>query len=322
VLSRGGAILAIHPGALGDVILFGHLLYRLKSFLKGQDQEVTLVAGGEKARLLAGLGVACRAMDFDALPMHEVFLNPSQPAAQCQLPSLLGRHERLVSCFAAGNTQAQAALAEMCGARLATFLPVRPPADFPGHLVDLWAERMGLPALVRNPPPWPVPPEWQQAAAGVLAMAGVDPAGRYVVVHPGAGATAKCWPVERFIDLAGWLGTKSGLVVVSVLGPAERERWEARRIEALAKASVLLPSMDLPTLAGVLGGAGGFVGNDSGPAHLAAAVGAATVAVASPGSGRHFAPLGRNVAAVTGQTIAEVHPQTVGQTLVGLMGGQ
>ncbi len=315
MLRGGGSVLAVHPGALGDVILFGHLLQAV-------DADVMLVAGGEKARLLAGLGIARRALDFDALPMHEVFVIPPRPMEQYLLPGLLGRHGRLVSCFAAGNAQAEAALTEMCGAQSAYFLPVRPPNNFPGHLVDLWVELMGLPVLMRKAPPWPVPPEWRRAAARVLTEAGVNPSEQYVVLHPGAGAEAKCWPVERFIDLAGLLGGKNGLTVVSILGPAEQERWKAEQVKALAGASVLLPPMDLPTLTGVLGGAGGFVGNDSGPAHLASAVGTATVVITSSVSVRHFTPLGRRVEAVEAGEVEDISPRTVERSLAGLLGGR
>ncbi len=65
-MPRGSTIIAIHPGALGDCILFGRLLWHLNA-------AVTLVAGGAKGRLLTGMGAVDRALDFDALPMHEVF---------------------------------------------------------------------------------------------------------------------------------------------------------------------------------------------------------------------------------------------------------
>jgi len=85
------SVLAVHPGALGDVILFGRLL----SMLPGP---ITLVTGREKGELLAGVGVVRKVLDFDALPMHEAFTDT--PLSQCRLPKLLGRHRRLISCFA------------------------------------------------------------------------------------------------------------------------------------------------------------------------------------------------------------------------------
>jgi hypothetical protein len=311
VLKQAGSILAIHPGAVGDVVLFGHLLGALGG-------PVTLVAGGQKAKLLAGLGVAQRAMDFDALPMHEVFA--ADPVAG-DLPARLGRHERLVSCFAAGNVQAEAALAALCGAASAAFLPVRPPEGFPGHLLDLWTNLLGMPAIWRQPTPWLVPKEWQHVASKILIKNCVDLAKPYIAVHPGAGAAAKCWPVERFIELAELL-QRRGLAVVWILGPVEQERWPVDRVETLKGTGSLLPPLDLATLAGVLAGAGGFVGNDSGPAHLAAAVGTATVVVALPALARHFAPLGRRVATVTAGALEDISPQSVEQSLAGLAAGR
>jgi ADP-heptose:LPS heptosyltransferase len=311
VLKQAGSILAIHPGAMGDVILFGHLLGALGG-------PVTLVAGKEKATLLAGLGVAKRAVDFNALPMHEVFA--SGPATG-DLSARLGRHERLVSCFASGNLQAEATLAALCGAASATFLPVRPPEGFPGHLLDLWTNLLGMPVLSRYPAPWPVPKELQHIASKVLTENGVDLAKPYVAVHPGAGAAAKCWPLEQFIELADLL-RRRGLAVVWILGPVEQERWPADKVETLKEAGLLLPPPDLAALAGVLAGAAGFVGNDSGPAHLAAAVGTATVVVATSVSTRHFAPLGPRVATVTAQTLEAISPQSVEQSLAGLAAGR
>ncbi len=297
-MRRGGeSTLAVHPGALGDVILFGHLLRHIGG-------RVTLVARGEKAQLLRRLGVVDAVMDFDALPIHEVF-SGARPE-QCQLAALLGRREQLISCFGAGNPAAEAALATVCGARSATFLPVRPPGGVAGHLLEYWAQQMDLPPLPAKPAPWPVPAELRRKAAAVLAAAGVPAEGRYVVMHPGAGAPAKCWPLERFGELARLLKRNAGLDVVWALGPAERERWGSEARELLAAAGAVLPPVDLATLAGVLVGAVGFVGNDSGPAHLAAAVGAATVVVASQASAGQFAPRGAGVRIVAGPAVAEV----------------
>lgn len=303
--------MAVHPGALGDVILFGQFLKRLGG-------EVTLAAGGAKARLLAGLGAVQRALDFDSLPMHEVFMD--SPADRSSLPALLGRHDRLVSCFAGGNGRAERALPAMCGATQSLFLPVRPKADFEGHLLDLWADLAGLPRLAAGEfRPWPVQPSWREQAGQVLVQAGVSARRPYVVIHPGAGAADKCWPAGRFAALAELLRQdRPGLEVVCTSGPVELERLGKLAMEVLRGNCRILPPMPLETLAGVLAGCSGFVGNDSGPAHLAAAVGAPAVVVTSPASRRHFLPVGPRVAAVEGAPLSDVHPREVLAALGGL----
>lgn len=266
-------ILAVHSGALGDCVLFGHLLTRLEG-------EVTLVAGGEKARLLAGLGVVTRAIDFDSLPMQELFSDT--PLTQCTLPHRLGEHDRLVSCFAGGDLRAEQRLAAMCSSEAAAFLPIRPPAESEAHLLDLWSDLLGLPPKSHERySPWPLPPAWK-AAAGE--------AGAYTVIHPGAGGAEKCWPLENFLRLAERLER-----AVFVLGPVELDRWRPQDIKNVRERFPTRVCPSLETLAGVLAEASGFVGNDSGCAHLAAALGRPTVVLFGPTRPEHFKPIGRSV---------------------------
>jgi len=145
-------ILTVHPGALGDCILFGHLLKRL-------DGEVTLLTGSERGKLLTGMEVIDRAVDFDSAPMHELFSDV--PLDACHLPRLLGRYDRLISCFGGGDRRGEQRLAAMCGAKSAAFLPVRPPPGAQGHLLEIWSELLGLdpPGLLRSDP-WVVWRAW------------------------------------------------------------------------------------------------------------------------------------------------------------------
>jgi len=296
-------LLAIHSGALGDVVLFGRLLERLGG-------NVALVAGGEKARLLAGLGVVARAIDFDALPMHELFADT--PLEQCRLPALLGRCGRMVSCFATGNAAAEQRLTEACGTSDATFLPIRPPAEHAGHLLDLWSTRMGLGGDFARPRAWPVPDTWRQEAAELLRKAGGEPDAPYVVLHPGAGAVDKCWPVERFLELAKLVQDSTACKqavapgVCFVLGPIERERWPDGDVEVLRRTFPTLICPPLAALAGVLAGAAGFIGNDSGVSHLAGAVGAPTVAMFGPTRAEHFAPVGPRVRTIARGSLPDI----------------
>jgi len=344
------SILAIHPGALGDVILFGHLLAALRpqalspSFSlrptgstspERQEQvnpqseirnpqsvrpaHIALVAGGSKARLLAGAGVVDAAMDFDCLPMHELFSDA--PLDQCRLPALLGRCGRIISCFVETGTPPALRLMRMCGAGELTALPIRPPAlgaprreGFGGHLTDLWRRQLGLAGRV-EPATWTIPRAWRIDAALAMRELGIDAATRagrrYAVIHPGAGSPEKCWAIERFLDVAAALGS-AGMKVVFALGPAELERWPGERISLLRGKAAVLADASLTRLAGVLAGAAVYIGNDSGVSHLAAAVGAPTVALFGPTSPAAFAPLGRDVTCLSGNTMDDIAaPQVI-----------
>ncbi len=279
----GKRVLALHPGALGDVVLFGHLLWRL-------GRQVTLISRGGTAGLLAGLGAVQRAIDFDALPLHELMTDT--PVERCTLPARLGRHDRVVTCFPDGPGDGSR-LAQMCGAARAEVLPVRPPADAGMHLVDLWADRLAVPRF-RPKRPWPVPAEWREQAAAALAAVGMAPDQPLVAIHPGAGSPAKCWPEERFAQLASRIPPRARPVVL--LGPVERDR--GLTVRSFAGLTVL-DDLPLATLAGLLSRTAAYVGNDSGVSHLSAAVGTPTIALFGPTRPEQFAPLGTSVRILT-----------------------
>ncbi|MFO7900980.1 MAG: glycosyltransferase family 9 protein, partial [Planctomycetota bacterium] len=122
----------------------------------------------------------------------------------------------------------------------------------------------------------------------------------------GTGGRAKCWPLERFAALA----RRSRRPAAFVVGPAEVERWPRDRLAALAGEFPTLTGPTLPVLAGLAGDAGTWVGNDSGPTHLAAALGAPTVALFGPTAPERFAPRGRRVAVLRARPLTEL---TVGR---------
>jgi ADP-heptose:LPS heptosyltransferase len=234
----------------------------------------------------------------------------------------------------------------MCGAKVATFLPVRPPAYHPGHLTDLWASILGMPAMptasgavpprrgrkhgphsrsgvsplspdLAAPAAWPVPDAWRRQAAALLAKQSVDPARPFVVIHPGAGDQAKCWPLERFAAVASAL-REAGTPAVFVLGPIELERWGDAVVRPLCGRFPVVSGPELPALAGLLSAAARYLGNDSGSSHLAAAVGTPTVALFGPTDPRHFRPLGRCVRVVVAGTIDDIDVVDVVDAIVGM----
>ena len=305
IRNRHSAILGIHPGALGDVTLFGELLEALRERRGGR---VRLAAGGEKAALLEGLGVVDEAVDFDALPMGEVFAETA--SADCSGPGRLGRCGLLVSCLAAGSAAAERRLSELCSAEEAIFLPIRPPGDFRGHLVDLWAELAGVEPV--SPPQWQAPDPWRAEARRGLTEAGAQAGRPYVLIHPGSGSREKCWPLGRFVELAERLaGDPRPRACVFVLGPTELDWWGAETIAPLRAKFPTILAPPLTLLAALAAGAAGYVGNDSGPSHLAAAVGAPTAVLFGPTDPAHFGPRGRRVRVIAAGRIDRISVESV-----------
>ena len=98
----------------------------------------------------------------------------------------------------------------------------------------------------------------------------------YVVMHPAALMETKRWAAERFAEL-GALLTERGWSVALTCGPNEEP--VVGLVAAELPKSIILFGLSIPELAELIRGATLFIGNDSGPMHLAAAVGTPTIAV-------------------------------------------
>ena len=165
--------------------------------------------------------------------------------------------------------------------------------DYPGSLLDV---------RIPSPPDAPEPERMRQmaAAAGFPAPAGDDgrllinvgripqalaaPLSRpYVVVHPGATASSRMYPPElmrEVVDglvLAGWIVvTTGGAENIALTLQVGEARTDDRSVVNLAG------RLSVPELAAVLERADGVVVGNTGPAHLAAAVGTPVVSLFAP----------------------------------------
>lgn len=101
----------------------------------------------------------------------------------------------------------------------------------------------------------------------------------YAVLHPGAGRAAKTWGEDRFARLAASLEER-GIAPVVSWGPGDEDRVE--RLTALVPRARRAPRLDFPGLARLSARARLFVGGDTGPLHLADAVGTPTLALFGP----------------------------------------
>jgi ADP-heptose:LPS heptosyltransferase len=100
----------------------------------------------------------------------------------------------------------------------------------------------------------------------------------YIVVHPGASAPARQWPAGHYAEAVRLL-VGEGLRILVTGGPGERGLTAQ---VAGNRARDLGGLTDLPTLAGILAGASVVVTGNTGPAHLAAAVGTCVVSLFAP----------------------------------------
>jgi heptosyltransferase-2 len=126
----------------------------------------------------------------------------------------------------------------------------------------------------------------------------VLPQGRRVAIAPGARWATKRWPIERFAQVAAALH-ESGLQPLLIGGPGEAEQMA--RIRAALPAGVRAPDttgLSIGGLAAAIGACELMVAGDSGPAHLASALGVPLVAIFGPTSPRRWGPVSERAAVV------------------------
>jgi lipopolysaccharide heptosyltransferase III len=115
-------------------------------------------------------------------------------------------------------------------------------------------------------------PDAVATVARKLAKKGIVAAAPYAVLQPGARLPAMRWPVAKFAEIARWLREKHGIASVVNLGARGDEIAAEARSEMQDCAVVMDQQLDVRELIALIVGSSIFVGNDSGPAHLAAAL--------------------------------------------------
>jgi ADP-heptose:LPS heptosyltransferase len=123
--------------------------------------------------------------------------------------------------------------------------------------------------------------ESARRVAEYLSSIGVRAKG-FVLIHPGTSdyGAQKRWELDRFAKLADAIEHELALRVLVAWGPGERAM--ADEIAAGSRAIVAMETRSLLDLAELIRAARVFVGADSGPLHLASAVGAPSVALFGP----------------------------------------
>jgi heptosyltransferase-1 len=117
--------------------------------------------------------------------------------------------------------------------------------------------------------------------------------GDFVVINPGAGWGAKQWPAERYGEIAKRLA-QDGLRALINSGPGEEKLAEA--VEAASAGSARIVNWPIAELIALTQHERLFIGGDTGPMHLAAALGIPVIAIFGPTNPARNGPFGtRNI---------------------------
>lgn len=115
---------------------------------------------------------------------------------------------------------------------------------------------------------------------------------RFAVINPGAGWPSKVWPADRYAAVAHWLGKQHGMRSLVVWAGDQERAWAEQIVAGSGGFGVLAPKTSLRELAAVTRQASLFVGSDTGPLHLAVAVGTPSVGMFGPMPAERNGPYG------------------------------
>jgi ADP-heptose:LPS heptosyltransferase len=124
-----------------------------------------------------------------------------------------------------------------------------------------------------------------QASKAALAKGGLDLSKPLVFLHPGAHRAERRWPVENFAQLAGIL-QKEGYTTILIGGPQDEALLA--HVESFQPKPTVWRLADLKQLMGWIACARLLICNNSGPMHLAAALGVPTLSTLKPAEDRNL----------------------------------
>jgi heptosyltransferase-1 len=112
---------------------------------------------------------------------------------------------------------------------------------------------------------------------------------KFALLNPGAGWGAKQWPAERYGQVASILA-KNGMKPLINFGPGEEGL--AKSVQEVSGAACEVVACSIPQLIALTRRASIFIGGDTGPLHLAAALGIPVVAIFGPTDPARNGPFG------------------------------
>ncbi len=316
-------ILVIDFGQLGDVVLSLPALAAIRQ--KFPRARVTVAVGRAASAVLELAGVADETLPVDRVGLRD----GSKVLSVLRIGQLVKQVRRrkfdfVIDLHSLSETNLLGYLSgapQRLYARrpgrsldyLSNFRPRPPAEDRSKHAIDRYLDvikPLGVGEVARVPR-LPVRAEDTSAVDEMLKKmkAGMD--ALTVGMFPGAGHASRRWPVERFAELAWMLERNDAVRVALFAGPEERALVRRARA-SFPPSTIVLDRLTIPQLAAAAARLAVFVSNDTGPMHVAAAVGTPVVILMQ----HHpmfdcFVPPGERHRVVHARTINEITTQQV-----------
>lgn len=279
-------VLVFRGGALGDFLLTLPLLAAIRA---SWPQATVELAGYPQAAQLALIaGLIHKVTFLEAARFADYF------SAAAELPAAerdwLQSFDLIVACLHDSDGVWSRHVQSAVPGRLLSISPLVQSGHAADHFCSPLAQVGGQVQLGR-----PVRLDWPAAGReeGRRGLDRLGLAGAVVALHPGSGSPLKNWPLTNILALAESLRMHKPCLGQPLFIAGEAEQPFIGRIQAAG--FPVLQLRPLKEVAGVLSACAGYVGNDSGITHLAAALGLPVVALFGPTDPGVWGPRGANV---------------------------
>lgn len=313
-------VLVIKPASLGDVLMSTAFLAALRAYLPQADVTVLVTTWAKAA--LAGNPHCDRLLDAGSVGFPGRYGLGAYRACVSRV-----RQEGFTHCFVLDRSPLMALLPRLAGipwraglnsAGRGIALHVGVPCPDERHEAEIYLDVLRAVGVDVTAPrlhfrPRPADTD---VICHLLAKQDLAHVAPLVAVHPGGGRNpgeqliGKRWPTAGFIALAERLAGSLGGKVILVGGTDDVPVTEAIQEDANARLLNVAGALTFPQLGALLQRCHLFIGNDSAPMHLAAAVGTPVIAFFGPTSPERYGPYGVESAVVRftpnpGETPAE-----------------
>jgi len=170
------------------------------------------------------------------------------------------------------------------------------------HVVDINLGLLGVFGIGAGPAEFPIEHVDSAAARDMSQRAG----GRYALLNPGAAWPNKRWPPPRLGAIASGLRERHGLLSVVLWGPGE-ESLAREVVAASAGSAVLSPRTSIADVIALVRGAAVMLSGDTGPTHIAAAVGTPLVGLYGPTRAQRNGPWAPGDITISRESICQCH---------------
>lgn len=312
-------ILIIDFGQLGDVVLSLPALRAIRK--KFPRARITVAVGKPGAEIIALSGYADETFVVDRVALRDGFKPLSilrvfqivQDVRRKKFDFVIDLHSLSETNLLGFLSGAPKRLYSRRPGRsldyLANFKP-SPPVETDHkkrHLIDRYLDVL-IPLEIEKAervPALKTLPEDDAKISRLLHKAKADAGAPLVGLFPGAGHPSRRWALEQFASLAEFLIRNDQLKVVVFLGPEERAFIKDVR-KLFPPSVIILDQLTIPQLAAAQARLAAFVSNDTGPMHIASAVGTPVVLLLDKRAPESYLPLGDRHRVIYNSEISDI----------------